>query len=126
VVFRAAVRASYDVAMFFPGDEGPSGRTHGHGYTVEAVLESGSVGESGIVADFEELQPLLAAVANELDHRVLNELAPFRGLVPSAERQAEYIFHRLSADVERQFGDGVRLVKVRVTQVPDAWVEYEP
>jgi len=126
MVFRAAVRASYEVAMFFPGDEGPSGRTHGHGYTVEAVLESDSVSASGIVADFEKAQPLLAALADELDHRVLNELKPFEGGVPSAEKQAEYFFRRLSADVEREFGDGVRLAKIRVIQEPDAWVEYEP
>lgn len=126
MVFRAAVRASYDVALFFPGDEGPSGRTHGHRYTVEAVLESRAVGATGIVADFERVQPLLAAVANELDHRVLNELEPFQGVVPSAELQAEYFFRRLSADVEREFGGGVRLAKIKVIQEPDAWVEYEP
>jgi len=114
------------VALFFPGDKGPSGRTHGHRYTVEAVLESQTVDGSGIVADFERVQPLLAAVANELDHRVLNELEPFQGVVPSAEVQAEYFFRRLSADVEREFGGGVRLAKIKVIQEPDAWVEYEP
>ncbi len=126
MVFRAAVRATYDVALFFPGDDGPSGRTHGHRYTVEAVLESQAVGASGIVADFERVQPLLAAVANELDHRVLNELESFRGVVPSAERQAEFFFRRLSDDVDREFGGRVRLAKIKVIQEPDAWVEYEP
>jgi len=125
VVYRAAVRASYDVALFIPGAEGPAGRTHGHRYTVEGVLESEAVDESGFVADFERVQPLLSAVADELDHRVLNELEPFRGRVPSAELQAEYFFRRLSAEVERECGPAVRVVKIRVTQEPDAWVEYE-
>lgn len=124
--YRAAVRASYDVALSIPGDEGPAGRIHGHRYTVEAVLEAERVDESGFVADFDRLGALLAGLAGELDHRVLNELEPFRDRVPSAEIQAEYFYGRLSAEVEREYGHGVRLIRVKVIQEPDAWVEYEP
>ena len=109
-----------------PGDEGPAGRTHGHGYTVEAVLESDTLAETGFVVDFEKVQPYLAELADAFDHCLLNELEPFRGGTPSAERQAEYFFHRLSASVEREFGSAVRVVKVRVIQEPDAWAEYQP
>jgi 6-pyruvoyltetrahydropterin/6-carboxytetrahydropterin synthase len=126
MVFRAAVRARYDAALFFPDDEGPAGRIHGHGYTVEAVLESDGLGGSGFVADFDTVQPLLAGVAAELDHRLLNDLEAFTGLVPSAERQAEHIYRRLSGEVERAYGRSVRVVKIRVTQEPGAWAEYEP
>lgn len=126
MVFRAAVRASYDSALFIPNDDGPAGRIHGHGYTVEAVLESDGLGGSGFVADFEKVQPLLAGVAGDLDHRLLNDLEPFAGVVPSAERQAEYFYRRLSREVERQYGKSVRVVKIRVIQEPGAWAEYEP
>ncbi len=126
MVFRAAVRARYDAALFFPNDEGPAGRIHGHGYTVEAVLESEGLGGSGFVADFDKVQPLLAGVASDLDHRLLNGLEPFVGVVPSAERQAEYIYRRLSREVEREYGKSVHVVKIRVVQEPGAWAEYEP
>jgi 6-pyruvoyltetrahydropterin/6-carboxytetrahydropterin synthase len=125
MVYRAAVTASYDSALFIPGDKGPAGRTHGHGYTVEAVLEADGLDESGFVVDFERAQPLLDEVAAVLDHRLLNELEPFADCVPSAERQAEYFFQRLSREFEREFGERVRLAKVRVTQLPGAWAEYE-
>ena len=65
MVYRAAVTASYDSALFIPGDEGAAGRTHGHGYTVEAVLEADGLDGSGFVADFERAQPLLDEVAAE-------------------------------------------------------------
>jgi 6-pyruvoyltetrahydropterin/6-carboxytetrahydropterin synthase len=126
MVYRGAVRASYDAALYIPGDPGPAGRTHGHRYTVEAVLESDSLGERSYVGDFDRLQPLLAALAGELDHRLLNELDPFRGQSPSAERQAEFFYQRLSAVIERELGSRVRLAKVRVTQEPGSWAEYEP
>ena len=70
-------------------------------------------------------QPLLDAAAAVLDHRLLNELEPFAECVPSAERQAEYFFQRLNREVEREFGGRVRLARVRVTQQPGAWAEYE-
>jgi 6-pyruvoyltetrahydropterin/6-carboxytetrahydropterin synthase len=84
------------------------------------------LGERSYVGDFDRLQPLLAALAGELDHRLLNELDPFRGQSPSAERQAEFFYQRLSAVIERELGSRVRLAKVRVTQEPGSWAEYEP
>ncbi|HSG82763.1 MAG TPA: 6-carboxytetrahydropterin synthase [Gemmatimonadota bacterium] len=126
MTFRCAVRASYDAALYIPGDEGPGGRTHGHGYTVEAVLESDELNADGFVVDFERIQPRLEELADELDHRLLNELEPFRGATPSAERQAEYFYHRLSATLRHQFGTRLRVLRVRVTQEPDAWAEFEP
>lgn len=124
--YRISVRASYDSALFIPGATGAAGRMHGHGYRAEAVVECERLGVSGFVADFDRLQPALAAIVGELDHRLLNELEPFQGRVPSAERQAEYIYQRLSQEVTREYGAGVRLVRVRVKQEPDAWAEYRP
>lgn len=126
MVYRLAVRASYDAALFMPGEQGPSGRTHGHRYTVEAVLEVRELDQSSFVADFEEVQPRLAALADELDHRLLNELEPFRDGNPSAERQAEFFYRRLGPEIEAAYGAAVRLARIRVIQEPEAWVEYEP
>ncbi|KPK78450.1 MAG: hypothetical protein AMS25_15325 [Gemmatimonas sp. SM23_52] len=109
-----------------PGVEGPAGRTHGHRYTVEAVLEARELNQDGFVADFDKVQPLLAALVAQLDHRLLNELEPFRAGAPSAERQAEYFYRRLSEEIEREWGPRVRVVRIRVIQEPEAWVEYEP
>lgn len=124
--FRASVRASYDAALSIPGHAGGSGRTHGHGYQVEAILESEGTDSSGFVADFERIQAELDRVAGELDHRLLNELEPFRERAPSAEHQARYFYERLVTWVEESLAPGVRLARVRVIQRPDAWAEYEP
>lgn len=126
MVLRAAVRSSYDVALFIPGDTGASGRTHGHRYTVEAVLEADEVDEVGFVVDFDSVQPLLASISDQLDHRLLNDLEMFRDRTPSAEAQAEFFYERLGQAIHERFGPRVRLARVRVIQEPDAWVEYEP
>lgn len=126
MVYRTAVRASYDAALYIPGEAGPAARTHGHRYTAEAVLESEGTDRSGFVVDFDLIEPQLSEIAAELDHRLLNELEPFRNRVPSAENQAEHIYRRLSRQILEHYGAAVRLVKVRVTQEPGAWAEYEP
>ena len=123
--YRCSVHADYDAALFFPEHTGPSGRMHGHRYVVEAVLETAELDADGFVADFDSVQPLLSEVAARLDHRILNELAPFQELAPSAERQAEYFFHELDGALKRS-GTRARLVRIRITQDPDAWAEYEP
>ncbi|MGD2217967.1 MAG: 6-carboxytetrahydropterin synthase, partial [Gemmatimonadales bacterium] len=74
----------------------------------------------------DSVQPRLAALARELDHRLLNELEPFRHGAPSAESQAEFFYRRLSLEIENAYGPAVRLAKIRVIQEPEAWVEYEP
>lgn len=124
-VFRASVRARYDAALRFPEATGSSARVHGHGYTVEAVLEAETVDASGYVADFDRLEAALRAVAGELDHRVLNDLEPFDGRAPSAEHQAEYFYRRMAGWIESNLRGEVRLARVRVIQEPATWAEYE-
>lgn len=99
---------------------------HGHRYVVEAVLEADELDKNGFVADFDTVEPLLDKLAARLDHRLLNELIPFKEEgPPSAERQAEYFFRELDSALKASAID-VRLVKIRITQDPDTWAEYEP
>ena len=90
------------------------------------MLETPELGASGFVVDFDRLQKTLTRIAGELDHRLLNDLEPFRGSVPSAERQAQYFYQRLTEEIKGEMDVGVRLLKIKVTQEPGAWVEYEP
>lgn len=93
---------------------------------MEAVLEADDLDESGFVVDFEVVQPELKKIAAELDHRLLNDLEPFSAGSPSAEHQALHFYARLAEALARRFEGRVRLARIRITQEPDAWVEYEP
>ncbi len=125
MAYRSSVRAAYDVALSFPGHPGISSRVHGHRYIVEAVLESDRLDGYGFVIDFDAFQPLVQEIASELDHRTLNEIEPFTDGGPSAERQAEFFYRRLREALERK-GSSAKVVRIRVTQEPGAWAEFEP
>ena len=79
---------------------------HGHNFTVEVAVESEDLNELGMVMDFRLLKAKTRAILDELDHRYLNELPFFRGINPSSENLAAYIF----AEIARQVDQGSRRV----------------
>jgi len=73
--FEITKAASFDAAHFL--EHGPEAsryrRMHGHSFRVEASVRGPAVGPTGWVADLGELDTALKALANELDHGLLNE-----------------------------------------------------
>ena len=65
---------------------------HGHNYKVRVVLEGKELDSTGLLYDFVYLKRVIQHVIRSLDHKYLNELAPFDVLNPSAENIARHIF----------------------------------
>lgn len=122
-MYQVAIRSAYDSALFIPGLPGRSGRTHGHRYTVEAVVEGSHLDSFGFVLDFDWLKARLDELTQTLDHHVLNELPEFGETSPSSENQARYFYRELKAALE-QTGAAAKLRYVKVTQEPNAWAMY--
>ena len=75
-IFEITKAATFDAAHHLPngGPEGsPYTRLHGHSFRVEATVRGEAQGPVGWVADLAELDQALKAVANELDHGLLND-----------------------------------------------------
>jgi 6-pyruvoyltetrahydropterin/6-carboxytetrahydropterin synthase len=67
-------------------------RMHGHTYGV--TLEcGGTVSPSGFIVDFADIAMVWAPVANQIDHRVLNEVEGLEN--PTCENLAVWIFRRV-------------------------------
>lgn len=52
--------------------------------------------ELGMVCDFTILKEVLNKVVDELDHKYLNDLEPFKSVNPTSENLARYIFEDVS------------------------------
>ena len=75
-VFEITKAASFDAAHSLPhGPRGEYRRLHGHSFRVEASLRGALDPEQGWVADLGALDKALRALAAELDHGHLNEVA---------------------------------------------------
>jgi 6-pyruvoyltetrahydropterin/6-carboxytetrahydropterin synthase len=73
----------------------PYTRMHGHSFRVEITLAGTPDPATGWIADFAEIETVLAALRDELDHHTLNEIAGLEN--PTLERIAQWILERAAA-----------------------------
>jgi len=97
---------------------------HGHNYAFEVTLGGPVPTMSGMVMDLNVLMGILKAeVVQQLDHKHLNEDVPWlAGRVTTAENLSVAIWDRIAPHLARHAGS--KLVKVRVFESRDNYVEY--
>jgi 6-pyruvoyltetrahydropterin/6-carboxytetrahydropterin synthase len=84
---------------------------HGHNYRVHVIVRAQSPGRGGMVIDFGDLKAATTRALERLDHKYLNDVAPFDTIEPSAENIAAHLFQ----DIARELGDkGSQLDRVSV------------
>jgi 6-pyruvoyltetrahydropterin/6-carboxytetrahydropterin synthase len=91
------------------------GRLHGHSYRA-TVHVKGDVGPMGWVVDFAEVTVAFAPLADQLDHRYLNEVEGLSN--PTSENVARWIFDRLA--------ESLPLAAVAVRETCTSGVVYRP
>lgn len=75
-----------------PADH-PCARVHGHGFTVELEVTGALDPEAGWLIDYADIAAAWAAVAEDLDHRYLNDVPGLEN--PTSELIAVWIWRRL-------------------------------
>lgn len=76
---------------------GVCSQLHGHNWKVEVEVTSTTLDHIGMGVDFKVLKEATRAELAALDHRHLNEIAPFDRINPTAENISAYLFQRLVA-----------------------------
>ena len=123
-VYTVSVQAHYDSAHFLVNYQGKCEHLHGHRYVVEAAVQSAELNEAGIAFDFVDLKRELRALADYLDHTLLNDLPEFDGVETSAENQARFFYDRLKDRLPAAQAEG--LLYTRVWETPTQWAQYGP
>jgi 6-pyruvoyltetrahydropterin/6-carboxytetrahydropterin synthase len=94
-------------------------RPHGHGYHVEVILRAETLTPPGFVTDFGDLAAFGRYLAEELDHRDLNEALPFE---PTSEHLARHLAGWFIEHVEPRIPGC--LAAVRVAETPASWAQF--
>ena len=102
----------------YPGD---CHRLHGHNWKVEVEAVATVLDELGLAIDFKVIKQLAKKVTDELDHRYLNEIAPFDRINPTAENLAAYVYRRLAEELNEP---RVRIHAVTLWETERACVRY--
>ena len=124
--WKLTTEFSFNSAHYIQDYDGPCGRLHGHTYTVQIEATANRLYPSEycphavMVSDFRSLRWAKRDVKKGgLDHCVLNDVLPAE-YATTAEMIAKYIYD----ETKKRVPGGVRL-KVRVSETPNSWAEYE-
>ena len=122
-MFEVMIERNFSSAHQLRGYRGKCENLHGHNYKIEIYARGRELDNIGLLVDFGELKTAADEVVQYLDHRNINELAPFdEELNPSAENLARYILERVGSRV----GDErVQVYKVRCYETPTSVATYE-
>lgn len=94
---------------------------HGHNWKVEVYVTGDRLEDNGLLIDFRLIKDATKRVLDELDHKFLNELDPFKTMNPSSENIALYIFGSLSQELNNE---NVKVSKVTAWESDTACASY--
>jgi 6-pyruvoyltetrahydropterin/6-carboxytetrahydropterin synthase len=120
-MFELTIITQFAAAHYLRNYKGKCEQLHGHNWKVEVFVRADQLNSAGLVRDFGDLKAVSHEVLDGLDHRYLNELAPFQEENPSSEHIARYLFHELS---RRLNNDQAQVSKVSVWESDTAFATY--
>ena len=95
---------------------------HGHNYYIEVTLAGIPDTESSYVMDLKLLKVIIhEEILNKVDHRYLNELDMFKGIVPTTENMALRFWEALKPRVNSK---NVKLYSIKLYETDKNYVEY--
>ncbi len=121
-MFRIAKDFTFAAAHAIRGHQGGCERLHGHNYRVRIHVGSDQLDPLGMVMDFADLKALAEEILAPFDHQVINEIAPFDELNPTAEVFARYVFE----EVAKRLPGNVVALQVDVWENDRSYATFAP
>src|SRR3954463_16586697 len=91
-MYEVTVEDSFAAGHYLRNYRGKCENPHGHNYKVRITLQGRELDQAGLLLDFKELKKVMKPVIDRLDHQMINDIAPFTTLNPSAENLAKYFY----------------------------------
>ena len=101
--------------------QGACSRMHGHNWKVELEAVASQLDEIGMAIDFKTMKNAANEIGDELDHRYLNDLEPFKEINPTAENIAAYMYKQISAKIN---SDTIKITALTLWETERACVRY--
>ena len=125
-MFEVSVDETFAAAHQLREYRGKCENLHGDNYKVRVTVAGERLDATGLLVDFVELKRLMRMVIEKLDHKYLNELAPFDVLNPSAENMAKFFHDEIAAGLDRAARVPVRLAEIRIWETETSTATYRP
>lgn len=116
-MFELKVESSFSAAHHLLNYEGECENQHGHNWKVEVYARGDELNKSNLLIDFKVLKKELNKVLDILDHTDINQLEQFKGVSPSSEIIAKFIYDELKIKIPQ-------ISKVSVWETVNACATY--
>lgn len=124
-MFEVSVDETFSAGHALRGYKGKCENPHGHNYKVRVTLQGDSLDSIGLLFDFVHLKQVMRGLIGEMDHRFLNDQAPFNEINPSAENIAKYVYDQASQKI-RAIENAPRISSVTVWETDVTSATYHP
>lgn len=124
-MYQVSVDETFAAAHNLRDYHGKCEDLHGHNYKVRVVLAGEELDATGLLYDFVHLKQVIQDVIRQLDHKYLNELAPFDKLNPSAENIARHIHDQATKQL-REMPNGAAVASVTVWETETSAATFRP
>ena len=122
-MYEVTIRKSFSAAHILKEIGGKCEEMHGHNFIVEVTVAGPSLNSEDLLIDFRVLKGWTNEVLEEMDHKYLNDVECFKGMNPSSEQIARYIYNRLA---EKAASLKLTLAQITVWESENARVSYRP
>lgn len=123
-MFEVTVEQTFAAGHALRNYHGKTEDVHGHNYRVRVTVQGQQLDSTGLLVDFLEVNRLITGAVGYLDHRFINDLAPFDKINPSAENIAKYFYERIDGGLKHEVP--VRISAVQVWETDTSSAIYRP
>lgn len=120
-MYKLSIHTSFAAAHCLINYQGDCENLHGHNWKVEVNVTAQKLDKAGLGIDFKILKQETNSILRTLDHKYLNELAPFKDISPSSENISRHLYNELS----KRLNDGnVKVESITVWESDNAAATY--
>jgi 6-pyruvoyltetrahydropterin/6-carboxytetrahydropterin synthase len=124
-MFQVNVDESFCAGHALRGYKGKCENVHGHNYKVRVTLQGPQLDSVGLLYDFTHLKKVIRDVISGVDHKFLNDQAPFDVVNPSAENLAKYFYEETARQVVAT-PEGTRILSVTIWETDTTSATFWP
>lgn len=124
-MYEVSVEETFSAGHALRGYKGKCENPHGHNYRVRVNVEGERLDSIGLLFDFTHLKKILRELIADVDHKFLNDQAPFDAINPSAENLAKFLYDETSKEM-RLISSAPRIKSVTVWETDETSATYSP
>jgi 6-pyruvoyltetrahydropterin/6-carboxytetrahydropterin synthase len=123
-MFEVTVERTFAAGHFLRNYKGKCENPHGHNYRVLVTLQGKQLDPAGLLLDFKDLKTVMKDVVYRLDHKMINEVAPFTEVNPSAENLAKYFYDETNTLLKKVTNERVWVKQVTMFETDTSNATY--